>query len=1322
MEGDQAEAGQAAGNEGSQTAEGTQADEGNQEADNQQEGNNGEENAQADAAQGEVVEGNAGRAEGEEVKQEENTKGDVKGEVIKEEGQQDQKRDTVKETNRPEGSIGASAFEDHYYEAMKPNYQWINWSEQDILIALSTDKPVYRPGDTLYASAYFFNHTTKAPINCQSYTPTLSLINSKQENVFEFTPSDQSGCSGTSMLYKIQLPEDIKGGMYILNLNYYSLPQSRILIRIRDYQQTVLVSLDYDKESYNPGDQVQGKLNVIDKQIDPGFENSSFDVSTSAGDKVENIDIGEDGTGTFSFTIPQDWKEDSIFVTFTVRLGASESVKTDVVTVNQKETVIIDFTGESGRIIYGISNKVYFEVFSDESRSDHLDISGAELIEEGSSGSSNVLADKVSTIFFGRGLFRFTPQQGNKYYLRWQETIYPMDIDEYNKYFEIGAFKSDTKVILSVRNPVVESGEDLDIRIINSNPTNTVVLVLTLSQKENILYSRRILLENEKTDVKVSGEDFDLMNGGVFSVDLYEPGYITQNQDITNDQRVYQEESSFSYQMVANNLCFMLPKDKLDIQIITDKDKYEPGDTVNYEVRVLDHLTQQPPKDEVIIGLSATDLTPFLELDKNRQPANLVSKVYLEKEIKPTEQYEFLNANQYLDFFYLPEDCQCDSIQESKLKLELLMGTQKWRLYMFDPNFQQYRENQVSEEDTFEYYIYQNLLLKGTEYILYKEAMQDGAVAQEAAGGAEATNAGGQVEKNTQQDDSTGEGAQEEGAQEEASQEQESGGDTTEETKNNQAERTDFTQTQLFTDYIFTAQGRYKGSFKLSDLISTFRFEVNAITYDGVYGVHRKTFTTEKDFFIDSKIPLFLTSQDSLDVPIIINNRRSESVTVELTATSNLNYDALTLELSESSVTVDPSSTKQVVLKMKANQQTFEDFKVTLSANCGENCSDSFSTDTRIIGRGFPVIKSDSGFIGAGEISFVSDASLSVALPESYEEGTLQVRAKVYTSQLDHIYEALAALIREPHGCFEQTSATTYPLVMALIFLESLPDKNDQINKMIAEGKTNLKKGYDKLISYECSEGGYEWFGSCPGNEALTAYGLLQFNEMKEVLSDVDDSMITRTKEWLIGRKDGKGSFKVAQNGLDEFANPPADIADAYILWVLTSIGGGAGLETEIDAVVEKEKTSDDNYFRALVALILYNVDRVEEASALSKILEASQDKKTGEVLRKVTSITRSYGISLNIETTSLSALAWMKDPSKQFAKATDLAVGYIISNIQNGMFGSTQATILALKVLIEVLRNSNFEGQGTFELTIDGEVVSTKSFNDETDSSAMGK
>ena len=37
----------------------------------------------------------------------------------------------------------------------------------------------------------------------------------------------------------------------------------------------------------------------------------------------------------------------------------------------------------------------------------------------------------------------------------------------------------------------------------------------------------------------------------------------------------------------------------------------------------------------------------------------------------------------------------------------------------------------------------------------------------------------------------------------------------------------------------------------------------------------------------------------------------------------------------------------------------------------------------------------------------------------------------VYPTPLANLTKALERLIRDPHGCFEQTSSSTYPLVMA---------------------------------------------------------------------------------------------------------------------------------------------------------------------------------------------------------------------------------------------------------------------------------------------------
>ena len=58
----------------------------------------------------------------------------------------------------------------------------------------------------------------------------------------------------------------------------------------------------------------------------------------------------------------------------------------------------------------------------------------------------------------------------------------------------------------------------------------------------------------------------------------------------------------------------------------------------------------------------------------------------------------------------------------------------------------------------------------------------------------------------------------------------------------------------------------------------------------------------------------------------------------------------------------------------------------------------------------------------------------------------------------------------------------------------------------------------------------------------MTAYGLMQFLEMKEVLPDVSSDMMKRVLKWLIDRKDDKGGFKLNQKSLDTFGQAPANI------------------------------------------------------------------------------------------------------------------------------------------------------------------------------------
>src|SRR6185503_14853293 len=145
-------------------------------------------------------------------------------------------------------------------------------------------------------------------------------------------------------------------------------------------------------------------------------------------------------------------------------------------------------------------------------------------------------------------------------------------------------------------------------------------------------------------------------------------------------------------------------------------------------------------------------------------------------------------------------------------------------------------------------------------------------------------------------------------------------------------------------------------------------------------------------------------------------------------------------------------------------------------------------------------------------------------------------------------------------GCFEQTSATNYPNIMVMQYLESNEAADPNI---VADASGKLNRGYKLLTGYESPQKGYEWFGSSPGHEALTAYGLMEFRDMSKVYASVDKGMVDRTRTWLRGRRDGKGGYRTSEKAIDSFGRASAEVTDGYITYALAQ-SGDRDLEPEI--------------------------------------------------------------------------------------------------------------------------------------------------------------
>mmetsp|Transcript_19520 Transcript_19520/g.14213 ORF Transcript_19520/g.14213 Transcript_19520/m.14213 type:complete len:173 (-) Transcript_19520:791-1309(-) len=171
------------------------------------------------------------------------------------------------------------------------------------------------------------------------------------------------------------------------------------------------------------------------------------------------------------------------------------------------------------------------------------------------------------------------------------------------------------------------------------------------------------------------------------------------------------------------------------------------------------------------------------------------------------------------------------------------------------------------------------------------------------------------------------------------------------------------------------------------------------------------------------------------------------------------------------------------------------------------------------------------------------------------EVNTYNLDVKIMSSNLASLLEAIESLIGTPTGCFEQTSATSYPMVMGLQFLSDYPVQDETVETLKFQIKQKLKPAYEKLTSFQTKEDGYEWFGKSPAHEALTAYGLMQFSDMQGVTDFVDADMVAKTQQWLLSRKNDKGGFDLSSQALDSFGGAPEEVNNAYIVWALVRSG-----------------------------------------------------------------------------------------------------------------------------------------------------------------------
>ena len=495
--------------------------------------------------------------------------------------------------------------------------------------------------------------------------------------------------------------------------------------------------------------------------------------------------------------------------------------------------------------------------------------------------------------------------------------------------------------------------------------------------------------------------------------------------------------------------------------------------------------------------------------------------------------------------------------------------------------------------------------------------------------------------------------------------------------------RNDFRSTIYWNGHVAIGKtGRKTIEFYASDAITSFNITAEGIGKMGTIGRKEKKFFTQKPFSLAAKLPTEIVQGDVMNLPLTFVNNSDEAITGELKFTLPEGIAASANLPKTMTLATNKAVTKYLkfnTLYPKSEKQTL---KVSFKA---KGFRDALETEMTIIPKGFPVVQSYSGK------ELTEDFEVNI---EDLVDGSLNVNLKAYPNIVSEMMTGLEAMLREPHGCFEQTSSSTYPNILVLNYLIKTGQSKPEI---AARARDLIERGYKRLISFESPSGGFEWFGGDPAHEGLTAYGLMEYVDMKAVYDGVDDAMVERTANWLFSRRTGDGRYKRNPRALHQFGLTDNGTMSIYITWALTQAKFD-GLQKEIDFAYNRSMQTKNPYQLGLAANILYEVgDKARAKRVLEELMSIQLENGAWSFDNLDKSAPGSSGNALRIETAALALTALLQSENPHILSVRKCADFLRNSRGGYGGFGNTNSTVLVLRGLLayaEYMKRTDESGE----------------------------
>ncbi len=509
--------------------------------------------------------------------------------------------------------------------------------ESRYLTHVSTDKPIYKPGEMMYVRGALLHHATHKPLpEQQQLSGLVEIVGPKGDGVASGFVNSEDSLLGFSW----QIPEEIAGGEYTAKISYPGPghPPAERKFDIRNYRSPRLKSqIKFVRDGYGPGDQVNATLHV--ERAEGGVPAEAKVTVIARVDGVEafrgTASVDDEGNCAARFQLPDKIVRGEGNLSMVIEDGGIVETASKTIPI-LLQTVDLNTYPEGGDLVAGLTNRVYFEAFTPTKKP--ADLAGNVLDSQGKTVA------EFRSRHEGRGRFEFKPKAGEKYALAITEpsgikTRFPLPAVK-----DHGVTLRSTKDVYAHSDPVV-----LQVAATQANTYR-----ITLAKRETIIADTQIDLANPNSSLSVQP------NGSV---------NVKLNPPATADGVLVATVWDADGKPLAERLVFRQPASGVNVKITTNIPRYVPGQKAKLTIETTD---EDGKPVSAVVGLTVTDDSVLEMIDKRDQAPRLPVMVLLENDVK-----ELADAHVYLD----PEN------PDAPQAIDLLLATQGWRRFaLVNPN------------------------------------------------------------------------------------------------------------------------------------------------------------------------------------------------------------------------------------------------------------------------------------------------------------------------------------------------------------------------------------------------------------------------------------------------------------------------------------------------------------------------------------------------------------------------------------------------------------------------------------------------------------